>query len=738
MKGKRFLGILLTLTMLLSLLPGMSLTAQADSGIPYLDENGAPQAHDAVAVADQTSWDSGWYVVSGSVTISSRINVSGEVHLILADHATLNADAGITVEDGSSLTIYGQSTGSSMGTLNAEAVANEVDYIYPAGIGSYSKAGGSITINGGNIAAIGAFGKYGGGAGIGGCYSPYYMDYFGCRGAMLTINGGNVEAIGGTASPGIGDGPMYAMYREDVHSFSSVTINGGTVTAEGNSVDGVGGGAGIGGGYGGHGVTVTINGGDVTATGGTASAGIGDGSAYPGKYAATITITDGAVTASGGNGGGDENYKHGAGIGGGGNGDETANRGILSFSDSVKIFAGGSPNPTAGVAFDGDFYGWPYFINSHTQQYVIVRGSSVAVWGVKVNAGDNMTKTGDSGNELQADLSGAMKAVVYTANEGYYFPTDYSVASVNGISVTRNSFTQITVSGTPTADAEITLTAPTAKTTPDAPDAAGFTVTDATNAQSQDGAIGGATSAMEYSSDGTTWKAVTGTTISGLNPGNVLIRLAADDTHNASSAVTVAVGNKTLVILQVMSEVSAKTGSEMIYTGNPIRLINTPTTALPDGCTMKYAVTGENTAPTDESYSTSIPTKTDIGTYYVWYKVVDDDNHSDVAPACIQAVIEKPDFGTPDFTMPAALVTIEESAFEGTSLLHVVDARSVTSIGKWAFKDTELTQIRLPANCSIDADAFTGCGTVYVFAPAGSATEEFCADHNGVIFVKLL
>ena len=67
-----------------------------------------------------------------------------------------------------------------------------------------------------------------------------------------------------------------------------------------------------------------------------------------------------------------------------------------------------------------------------------------------------------------------------------------------------------------------------------------------------------------------------------------------------------------------------------------------------------------------------------------------------------------------------------------------VDARSVTSIGKWAFKDTELTQIRLPANCSIDADAFTGCGTVYVFAPAGGATEEFCANHNGVIFVKLL
>ena len=51
-----------------------------------------------------------------------------------------------------------------------------------------------------------------------------------------------------------------------------------------------------------------------------------------------------------------------------------------------------------------------------------------------------------------------------------------------------------------------------------------------------------------------------------------------------------------------------------------------------------------------------------------------------------------PIFGTPDFTMPAALQTIGESAFEGMTLMHIVDAGSVTSIGKWAFKDTGLTQ----------------------------------------------
>jgi len=91
-----------------------------------------------------------------------------------------------------------------------------------------------------------------------------------------------------------------------------------------------------------------------------------------------------------------------------------------------------------------------------------------------------------------------------------------------------------------------------------------------------------------------------------------------------------------------MSEVSAKTGSEMTYTGNPIQLINAPTTKLPAGYKMVYAVTTENKAPTDESaYTEAIPTGTNAGTYYVWYKVVGDENHLDSKPACVKTAIQK-------------------------------------------------------------------------------------------------
>ena len=37
--------------------------------------------------------------------------------------------------------------------------------------------------------------------------------------------------------------------------------------------------------------------------------------------------------------------------------------------------------------------------------------------------------------------------------------------------------------------------------------------------------------------------------------------------------------------------------------------------------------------------------------------------------------------------------------------------------------------------CAIDADAFTGCGTVYIFAPAGGTTEDWCRDRTGIVFI---
>ena len=88
-----------------------------------------------------------------------------------------------------------------------------------------------------------------------------------------------------------------------------------------------------------------------------------------------------------------------------------------------------------------------------------------ATYTVTVIPAEHMTRKTDSSAETQSVLTGIMKDVVYTADEGYYFPDSYPVPTVNGITVTRNGENQITVSGTPTANTEIKLTAPTEKTT---------------------------------------------------------------------------------------------------------------------------------------------------------------------------------------------------------------------------------------------------------------------------------
>ena len=103
----------------------------------------------------------------------------------------------------------------------------------------------------------------------------------------------------------------------------------------------------------------------------------------------------------------------------------------------------------------------------------------------------------------------------------------------------------------------------------------------------------------------------------------------------------------------------------------------------------------------------------------------------------VTAVWENIRFGNPDFTMPAALTTIEESAFEGNTNISIVDAHNCTTIGKDAFKGcTNLTQIRLARNCAIDPAAFEPDQVICVFAPAGGDTETFCNGDNNLIFIE--
>ena len=270
--GKKRLGaVLLSLALCLSLLPG---TALAADDVPYIGANGESltQSNVTEVTTDTTIWSNSWYVAQGEVEISSRITVTGDVHLILADGCTLTVNGGIRVGSSQSLTIYGQSEGENAGTLVANGSETN------AGIGGGQNIPvGTVTIYGGTVEATGGP-QDGAGIGIGsktetypdGQQHPVYR-------GTLTVYGGTVTARGGTDSAGIGGG-----YQG---SSGNVNIYGGTVTAIGNYRA-----AGIGSAYG---IPAGATG-NVTITGGEGGAGIG------GSTATGIDITGGTVTANGG------------------------------------------------------------------------------------------------------------------------------------------------------------------------------------------------------------------------------------------------------------------------------------------------------------------------------------------------------------------------------------------------------------------------------------------------------
>nr|MCR4563364.1 InlB B-repeat-containing protein [Clostridiales bacterium] len=244
--------------------------------VPYIDANGTSQvkmqgSYDYIETTDEAlTLSSGWYVVSGEISLAKRLVISGTVNIILSDGCVFDVPKGITCTGSNTLNIYAQSGGT--GELNCKSPdANN------AAIGGVSYAvPGNITINGGVINAKGATysAAIGGGSNHGGGY--------------ITINGGEVNAVAGTYSAAVGS----AYNSQNSGDNTVIVINGGNVTATSSS------GSAIGAGYSAVFDSITINGGYVNASSSGYHAGIGgrakDTSAQP------IVINGGYVSAQGG------------------------------------------------------------------------------------------------------------------------------------------------------------------------------------------------------------------------------------------------------------------------------------------------------------------------------------------------------------------------------------------------------------------------------------------------------
>ena len=158
-----------------------------------------------------------------------------------------------------------------------------------------------------------------------------------------------------------------------------------------------------------------------------------------------------------------------------------------------------------------------------------VTSPSATTYTVTVTAGANMTTTGSATQNV--NIGAAMTEIICTAADGYYFPTDYTVAAVNGITVTRIDFTKIKVSGTPTAAANITLTAPTAKTKEATPTAV-FTANG-----TDSGKLTGIAAGMKYRINGGAWMNITATeaNLTGLSACTITIMKSGNGTTTIDS-----------------------------------------------------------------------------------------------------------------------------------------------------------------------------------------------------------
>lgn len=432
---KRLTAVLLCFCMLFALLPASPAWAETADDVKYIYYNllsdgtltrieGSAKNATIVESSDSVeriTWKGGWYVVrkGDAVTFNAPIEIQGDVCLILEDGCSMTTNKSIIVNEGNSLTIYGQKESS--GKLKIDGIANA------AALGSETGQNcGKIIIYGGDIKVTGK----GNGAGIGGGR----VGDDGSGGDGGDGHDGYISIYGGSSIAGFGGGQLYESPAND----GTINIYDGTITATGGEFA-----AGIGGGTGGD---ITITGGTVKATGGRDGAGIGGGS---GDSGGDITITGGMVTATGGgngavtiSGGG-----NGACIGCGFDGDDywiTIYGGMVTATERWT----GINGDTFSTGTGGDAILYASSINPSSDQSqwsgIIFQGGSGQVYGRQTLAGGFTVEEGQT-LAIADGASLTIPAGITLTNEGTIPITDSGVLTNQG--TLDNSSGLVTIAG---------------------------------------------------------------------------------------------------------------------------------------------------------------------------------------------------------------------------------------------------------------------------------------------------
>jgi len=141
-------------------------------------------------------------------------------------------------------------------------------------------------------------------------------------------------------------------------------------------------------------------------------------------------------------------------------------------------------------------------------------------------------------------------------------------------------------------------------------------------------------------------------------------------------SVTASVG---YTIARADSTAATVTANNRTYDATEKPLVTV--TGEPTGGEMQYALGTETEAT--EQYTTSIPTAINAGTYYVWYKVVGDDNHNSSTPASVSVTISKAEVTAPTIASKTYNTEKQTATVAASDLYTVTTNEGGTNVGSY-------------------------------------------------------
>ncbi|MBR6861701.1 MAG: hypothetical protein IKM73_10320, partial [Acidaminococcaceae bacterium] len=167
--------------------------------------------------------------------------------------------------------------------------------------------------------------------------------------------------------------------------------------------------------------------------------------------------------------------------------------------------------------------------------------------------------------------------------------------------------------------------------------------------------VTGGTNVASVAADGTATIFKAGT-VTILKAGTATVTAAAEETNSIAGASA----SYKLIVNKAVPVISAPKPVEgLVYTGSAQKLVKAGSA---EGGMIQYAL-GTKTKAKEEDFSTSIPTGTEAGIYYVWYKAIGDKNHKDTAPVCVTVTVGKKEQEAPEVSHTAAA---SQTASDGT------------------------------------------------------------------------